>query len=155
MAGAGCTAYGGRVNDTGGYATLAAAKYAELTTFRRTGVGVPTPVWIAPLHREDGERALAVITVDQVGKTKRLAHTQRVELRECDVRGRVQEGAPTWTGQARVVRDPGQVGEVRAAIAAKYGLPARAFGLVEWVGRVAPRLVTPKPRAGILITLDD
>ena len=52
---------------------LASAQYVALTTFRRTGAPVTTPVWFAPSLDEPG--LFAVITVDDTGKTKRLAHT--------------------------------------------------------------------------------
>ena len=47
-----------------------------------------------------GEAVTATFSVDDTGKTKRLAHTSRVELRACDVRGRVRDGAPTYRGEA-------------------------------------------------------
>jgi len=50
-----------------------ANRYVSLTTFRRTGTPVSTPVWVA---RDGGE--LVVISVDPAGKLKRLAHTSRV-----------------------------------------------------------------------------
>jgi PPOX class probable F420-dependent enzyme len=129
---------------------LAAAGYVQLTTFRRTGQGVPTPVWFAPSVDEPG--LFAVITVDGTGKTKRLAHTSRVELRACDVRGRVDAGAPTFAGRARVVRDPAAVASVRRAVVAKYGLPARFSDLTDTIGsRVGLKRA---PRAGILVEVD-
>src|SRR4029079_7338932 len=82
---------------------LASASYVALTTFRRTGVAVTTPVWFAPSL--DQPRSFGVISVDDTGHTKRLAHTERVELQACDVRGRVQPGALTFLGTATVVRD--------------------------------------------------
>ncbi len=128
---------------------LAAAKYVSLTTFRRTGEAVSSPVWIAPAV--DGTDHLVVITVDATGKTKRLGHTSRVELRPCDVRGRVADGAPTYTGEGVVVRTPQEIAGVRAAVVAKYGLQARFSDLVEKVtGAVGLRR---KPRAGIVLTV--
>lgn len=129
---------------------LAAAKYVSLTTFRRTGEPVSSPVWIAPAV--DGTDHLVVITVDATGKTKRLGHTSRVELRPCDVRGRVADGAPTYIGEGVVVRTPQEIAGVRAAVVAKYGLPARFSDLVEKVtGAVGLRR---KPRAGIVLTVE-
>lgn len=129
---------------------LAAAKYVQLTTFRRTGVGVPTPVWFAP--SVDDHALFAAITVDDTGKTKRLAHTPRVELRACDFRGRVDEGAPTYRGTAQVVRDAAGVAMARRAVVAKYGLPARFSDLVDVVGsKVGLRRAD---RAGILVVVE-
>ena len=129
---------------------LAAATYVSLTTYRRTGVPVSTPVWFAP--SVDEPHLFTVITVDDTGKTKRIAHTERVELRPCDVRGGVGPGAPTYVGRARVVRDDAGVASVRRAVVAKYGLPARMSDVMDVVaGRVGIRRA---PRAGILVAVE-
>ncbi|MGG5259874.1 PPOX class F420-dependent oxidoreductase [Phycicoccus avicenniae] len=129
---------------------LATAKYASLTTFRRNGTAVATPVWVAAAV--DGSDHLVVITVDETGKTKRLGHTRRVELRPCDMRGRVADDAPTYRGEGVVVRAPEEVAAVRAAVVAKYGLPARFSDLVDAVtSRVGIRR---NARAGIVLTVE-
>jgi hypothetical protein len=123
---------------------IAANEYVLLTTFRRTGTPVSSPVWIA----RDGDE-LVVITVDPAGKTKRLAHTSRVELQPCDVRGRVSEGAPTYAGTAVVDRSPEGVAAVKRVMARKYVL-AR---LGDAIARVTDRFRPRGPRAGIRIRL--
>ncbi|GGB88030.1 hypothetical protein N798_12060 [Knoellia flava TL1] len=123
---------------------LAEQQYVELTTFRRSGAGVPTPVWVAP----DGDDLL-VVTVDGTGKTKRLAHTDRVELRPCSVRGEVAPEAPRYAGRARVERDAASVARVKRAIGAKYGWWYRALTVVE---PVLERLPGRRPRAAVVIT---
>jgi PPOX class probable F420-dependent enzyme len=123
---------------------IARHQYVSLTTFRRSGEPVATPVWVA---RDGGE--VVVISVDGVGKTKRLAHTARVELRPCDVRGRVAAGAPYWLGTARVVRDSEGLNAVRRAMSAKYPLARLGNALEDHLGRWMRR----KPRAGIRISL--
>ena len=129
---------------------LAEAAYVQLTTFRRTGVPVHSPVWVAPAT--DGSGRLAVITLDDTGKTKRLAHTPRVELRRCDVRGRVDADAPTYRGEGVVVRGEDEVGRVRAAIVAKYGWPARVSLIVDPLAKALH--IRRAPRAGIWLTVD-
>ena len=79
-----------------------ANRYVSLTTFRRTGAPVSSPVWVA---RDAGE--LVVITVDPSGKLKRLAHTARVALRPCDIRGRVPEGGAVVCRHGRRRPQPG------------------------------------------------
>ena len=129
---------------------LASAQYVRLTTFRRSGEPVGTPVWFAPSL--DDPTVFAVITVDATGKTKRLAHTRRVELQACDVRGRVEGGAPTYRGTATLVRDAAGVASVRRAVVAKYGFPARFSDLTEKVtGLVGIRRA---PRAGIVVSVE-
>jgi uncharacterized protein len=124
---------------------VAAHRYVSLTTFRRSGQPVATPVWIA----RDGDE-LVVITVDGVGKTKRLAHTSRVQLRPCDMRGTVPDGAPTHDGTATVVRAPQEVAAVKRAIGAKYPLARLGDAAAALVSVVVKR----RPRAGIRIVLD-
>jgi PPOX class probable F420-dependent enzyme len=51
-------------------------KYMRLTTFRRDGRPVATPVWVVKL---DGDR-IGFWTSSGSGKAKRLAHTARVTV---------------------------------------------------------------------------
>jgi uncharacterized protein len=126
---------------------LADEKFVSLTTFRKTGDPVSSPVWVAPDAAD--LRRLVVITVDDTGKTKRLGHTSRVELRPCDVRGRVAEGSPTYAGTAEVVRGPNEVQAVRRAVNTKYGLQAR---LLDVGNTVLDKIgINRRPRAGIHI----
>jgi PPOX class probable F420-dependent enzyme len=129
---------------------LAEAAYARLTTFRRSGEPVSTPVWLAPAV--DGSDRLVVITVDGTGKTKRLAHTSRVELCRCDVRGRVEPGTPTYAAAGVLVRGEEEVRAVRRAVVAKYGWPARVSDLAEPVARLLH--LRRQARAGIVLTVD-
>ncbi len=129
---------------------LAAAKYVALTTFRRTGVPVTTPVWFAPSL--DEPTLFVVITVDETGKTKRLAHTDTVELQACDMRGRVAQGSPTYRGTARVVRDAESIASVRRGVVAKYGIPARFSDLTDSIGSKVG--LKRAPRAGILVSVE-
>jgi PPOX class probable F420-dependent enzyme len=121
-----------------------ANRYVSLTTFRRTGVPVSSAVWIS---RDAGE--LVVVTVDPSGKLKRLAHTSRVELRPCDMRGRVPDGAPTYAGTAVVDRSPEGVAAVKRAIGRKYVMARLGDAVAAVTDRLRPR----GPRAGIRITL--
>lgn len=120
-------------------------QYVSLTTFRKTGVGVATPVWVA----RDGND-LVVITVDKTGKTKRLSRNPAVELRPCDMRGNVVDAAPTYTGTATVARDAEGVAGVRAALAKKY--PLARIG--DAANKLSFGLLQRSPRAGIRIVLD-
>lgn len=123
---------------------VAAHRYVSLTTFRRSGVPVSTPVWVA----RDGDE-LVVVTVDPSGKLKQLDHDPRVELRPCDVRGRVPEGAATYAGTAVVDRSPEGVAAVKRAIGRKYVLARLGDALAVVTDRLRPRT----PRAGIRISL--
>jgi PPOX class probable F420-dependent enzyme len=122
------------------FTALGKASFVSLTTFRRSGVPVSTPVWVAA----DGED-LVVLTPTASGKVKRLRNDERVELRPCSRRGAVAPDAPIVAGRAAV--EPAAVEHVRSLVRAKYGLEYRIFMLVE-------RLVArgEQERVGLRIT---
>jgi len=103
--------------------SLADARFVQLTTFRRDGTGVPTPVWVVPL--EGGE--LGVWTMAGTGKVKRARRSGEVTLAVCDRRGTVD--GPTVPGTARLLDDAG-LRAVRDAVRRKYGLLGRILTTV-------------------------
>ena len=101
-------------------------KYVLLTTFRRDGRPVSSPVWIAPL---DGTGSSACFTTGgDSGKVKRIRHTPRVLLQPCDVRGRLRPGTQVVEGTARVVTGD-DYRPVTRAVGRKYGLQFRLVHL--------------------------
>lgn len=124
---------------------LGDAPFVSLTTFRRTGEGVSTPVWVA----RDGAHLL-VLTPSGSGKVKRLRNDPRVELRPCGRFGGVADGVLPVAGTAEVVDDPRPA---YRAVAAKYPLEHRVVLGIER----AVELVRREPRTQRLtlrITLD-
>ena len=105
--------------------SLADEKFVLLTSYRRSGEGVPTPVWVAGAGDE-----LVVWTGADSGKVKRLRRDPRVELTPCDRRGRTRPGAQTVSGTARIVAEDPEREQLGAAIAAKYGLEFRLIRLI-------------------------
>ncbi len=112
-------------------------RFISLTTYRRTGAAVSTPVWVA----REGD-ALVVTTPADSGKVKRLRHTPRVEMRPCGRTGKVRDGAPVVTGQVEIV-DEDQPQLFRS----KYGLEYRLFMGIERLGKAGRR-----PRVLLRIT---
>ncbi|WP_446212145.1 PPOX class F420-dependent oxidoreductase [Micromonospora sp. IBSANI012] len=96
---------------------LAAEKYVLLTTFRKDGRAVPTPVWAV----RDGD-TLAVWTAADSGKVKRIRRDGTVTVAPCDVRGRPRGTAVP--GQA-VLCSPEETNRVRDLIKRKYRLLGR------------------------------
>lgn len=109
--------------------TVADARYVSLTTYRRSGEAVATPVWIAPLA---AGRAGFTTGADS-GKVKRLGNDARITVRPCDARGRVADGAEEAAGTGAVVIDDPAFEEIRTAMRAKYGWQ---FALVATGGRL-------------------
>lgn len=113
---------------------LADERFVSLTTFRRTGERVSTPVWVA----RDGE-ALVVLTPSGSGKVKRLRRDARVELRPCGRFGAVAPGAVPVPARAEVRDAPEDVRRVRAAIARTYPVESRVVLGIERAGELLRR----------------
>lgn len=97
---------------------LAGEQYVALTTFRKSGDPVTTPIWAARMGDE-----LVVWTERNSGKVKRIRRDGSVEATACDIRGKNTHGE-TVAGQARLLDDEGSE-QVRKAIAGKYGIIGR------------------------------
>jgi PPOX class probable F420-dependent enzyme len=125
---------------------LGREQFISLTTFRRTGEPVSTPVWVAP----DGA-ALLVTTHLATGKVKRLRHTSRVELRPCTRLGRVASDVQSVDGIAEIQTDEQSIRDLNEAMVTKYGLMFRLVLLAERVirrggpGRIVLRITEPAP----------
>ena len=89
-------------------------KYVCLTTFRKSGVGVVTPVWFA--ERDD---KLYVKTRIESGKSKRIRNNPNVRVAPCTIRGKII--GPDFGGRARVVTAQ-QSAPAKEAINRKYFL---------------------------------
>ncbi|MFF8837598.1 PPOX class F420-dependent oxidoreductase [Streptomyces sp. NPDC015130] len=104
---------------------LAASRYVLLTTFRRDGRAVPTPVWVM----RDGD-CLAVWSAADAGKVKRIRNSGRVTVAPCDWRG-TPKGKPV-PGVAELPADHDTVHYL--------DLMKRKYGLVARVGLLGSRL---------------
>src|SRR5437667_9729130 len=71
-------------------------KYISLTTFRKNGAAIPTPVWFA---ERDGK--LYLMTRNDSGKYKRIRNSSRVKVAPCTMRGKIT--GPEFDGTARVL----------------------------------------------------
>ncbi len=100
---------------------LASSPYVLLTTFRKDGTPVPTPVWVVP-----GDGDLRVWTAPDAGKVKRIRRNGSVLLAPCSVRGK-PSGA-SISGHARMLPDA-DVPAVVDGLRTKYGLLGRLLTL--------------------------
>ncbi|TCO56610.1 PPOX class F420-dependent oxidoreductase [Actinocrispum wychmicini] len=106
-------------------ARLADGKYVLVTTFRRDGTPVGTPVWVC----RDGE-SLVFSSGRSTGKVKRLRRDNSVELAACDIRG-MSTGAVV-KAKAELL-DATDAGRIHRLLARKYGFIAR---LTFWGSRL-------------------
>jgi PPOX class probable F420-dependent enzyme len=101
---------------------LAASTYVALTTYKKDGTAVPTPVWLS----REGDR-LYVWTQADSGKVKRIRNNGRVLIGPSDSRGGLQ-GAQV-EASARVLDSAADLERVAGLHRAKYGLQFRLFDL--------------------------
>ncbi|NIH79317.1 PPOX class F420-dependent oxidoreductase [Amycolatopsis viridis] len=97
---------------------IAAEKFLLLTTFRKSGAPVPTPVWAAG---DAGE--IVVWSERTAGKVKRIRNNPEITVQGCDLRGNSVHG-PVVRGRARILDDEATE-RVRTVIARKYGIVGR------------------------------
>jgi uncharacterized protein len=114
-----------RVEHAGPFARFAGERQILLTTYRRDGTPVGTPVHIAV----EGDRAY-VRTFEPSGKLKRIRNNPEVEIAPSTLRGRP-------TGEARTARarvlDGQEAAHAAHLLAAKY--PLLHGRLIPWYHR--------------------
>jgi PPOX class probable F420-dependent enzyme len=102
-----------------GFESLRGRKYCLLTTFRKSGEPVPTPVWFG---LADGKVYLR--TEAAVGKVKRIRNDPRVRVAPCTFRGRPL--GPPAEGRARILTAE-ESSTAERGIAANYGVLRRLY----------------------------
>ena len=110
-------------------------RYLSLTSYKRDGTPVATPVWFV----EEAGRYL-VETDATSFKVRRVRHDPRVVVATCTVRGRVT-GEPV-PGRAEVLHQP-ETGHVEAMFGRKY---RGELGLARTWWRIKTALHLGRPR---------
>jgi PPOX class probable F420-dependent enzyme len=122
---------------------LGAEKFVSLTTFKKDGTAVATPMWIG----RDGDQLFFWTPADS-WKAKRARNNPRVVMVPCGRTGKVRDGAQPVEGVAEVIDDPATVQRLAGVIRRKYGVE---FIIVTFVERLLAR--GAKPRLILRITL--
>ncbi|HXM24085.1 MAG TPA: PPOX class F420-dependent oxidoreductase [Terriglobales bacterium] len=71
-------------------------KYISLSTFRKSGAAVPTPVWFG-----EQDDKLYVKTRSDSGKYKRIRNNPEVRIAACTIRGKIT--GPDFAATARIL----------------------------------------------------
>jgi uncharacterized protein len=116
------------------------SSYVSLTTYRKDGTPVATPVW----HVVDGDELLVVSDAD-AWKVKRIRRNSHVVVTVCDFRGRIAPGAPTAEGTARLLDEAGTRAS-RTLLARKYLMSRLGNGLASLLH------IRRRPVIGIAVT---
>jgi uncharacterized protein len=93
---------------------LQGKRYISLTTFRKNGASVATPVWFG----EEADK-FYVMTRGDMGKIKRIRNRPQVRVAPCTIRGKVT--GPELAGVARILPKEEQA-HARQTINRKYWL---------------------------------
>jgi PPOX class probable F420-dependent enzyme len=94
-------------------------QYLNLETFRRSGVGVRTPVWFA-----EHQGRLYIRTGGESGKVKRIRNQGRVRLAPSDAQGHPKG---EWMEAQAELANAEQAELARRLFLKKYGLQYRGF----------------------------
>ena len=121
--------------------TLAKERYVSLTTFKRDGTPVSTPVWVVG---DNG--SLLVHSAATTWKVKRIRHDPHVRVAACTARGAIR-GEPV---EAVATIEP-DTARVSALLAQKYGIMLHAAEGFTSLQRKLRRQAAP-PSVAIRIT---
>ena len=76
--------------------SISGQKYLSLTTFRKSGAAIATPIWFG-----ESNGKLYVMTRGDSGKAKRLRNNPHVRIAPCTIRGKVT--GPDLPATARIL----------------------------------------------------
>ena len=124
------------------FTALGDKAFVSLTTFRKNGERVSSPVWVA----RDGD-ALIVLTPKESGKVKRLRNNGQVEIRPSSRMGKVADESKLVPGIAEIVTDVPTAARLTHVIQKKYGFE---YYITMFIERIAAR--RQKPRVILRIT---
>jgi PPOX class probable F420-dependent enzyme len=122
--------------------SIANEKYVSLSTRKKNGDLLATPVWIAALP--DG--TLGFTTDLTSAKVKRIRNFADVTLQPCNARGALKEATESVAATATVLTGP-DIAPVEAAIKAKYGVMVSLIGVGYAIGRIVSRKPKSPPAA--------
>jgi uncharacterized protein len=106
-------------------AVLQGHKYCLLTSYRRTGSAVSTPVWFG----SDGD-TIYIRSGPEDGKIKRIRRNPEVLVSPCGARGR-PIGRP-MKASARILDRESEQAHAESVLRSSYGLGRRLY---RWLGR--------------------
>jgi PPOX class probable F420-dependent enzyme len=108
--------------------------FINVTTFKRDGTAVATPVWCV---EQNG--SLLVFSEATSGKVKRIRHDPHVRVGPCSFRGTPR--GPAVDADATLIHD---TEEVQALLSRKYGMTWRGYNVLMAAARWLRRQVRPE-----------
>jgi uncharacterized protein len=127
---------------------IADEQYVLFTTFKRDGTPVATPVWWVQI----GPDSFGFWTSSASGKAKRLAHTERVTIQPCNMRGVVKPGSEPVDAVAKLVSGV-ELESIRQRVVAKYGFWTKVTKVLAKIVGWVRRKPFPYGDRGVIVTL--
>ena len=114
-------------------------KYVLLTTFRKNGDAVSTPIWIIGLPDGTG----GFTTEATSGKVKRIGNNPSVTLQPCGMRGTVQPGSTVVNATAEVLLDD-DARPIKTAVRQKYRVVTLLLTFSDLIRKLFRRAEAPE-----------
>jgi uncharacterized protein len=122
-------------------------RYLSVTSFKRDGAGVATPVWFV----SDGRRLFAFTDLHSA-KIRRIRRNPRVLVASCRVDGKLRrERVPA---RAEVLTAAGELERVQKLLVARYKMSYRVVMLCYRLGRLLRGKQSVADGAALVITLE-
>jgi uncharacterized protein len=107
---------------------LEKSKYISLSTRKRSGDFVATPVWFA----QDGDNYY-IFTDTKTGKYKRLRNFSEVRIAPCTYPGKITGAG--FESAAFILESPDEIARATAVVKKKYGMELRLVNLLTLISR--------------------
>ena len=127
--------------------TLFPGRYLSVTTFKRDGTGVATPVWFV----SDGERLFAFTDLHSA-KVRRIRHNPHVLVASCRPGGKLRR--EQVSAQAEVLTSVADLERVRQLLLARYKMSYRVVMFFYRLGRRLRGKESIADGAALAITLE-
>lgn len=127
--------------------SLFPGRYLSVTTFKRDGTGVATPMWFV----SDGQRLLALTDLHSA-KVRRIHHDRHVEVAPCRPGGKLL-GRPV-PARAEVLTSAEDLEHVQELLLARYRISYRLVMLAYRVGRRLRGRQSVPDGAALAITIE-
>jgi uncharacterized protein len=122
-------------------------RYLSITSFKRDGTGIPTPVWFV----SDGARLYAFTDLHSA-KVRRIRRNPHVEIASCRPWGKLRQEPAS--AHAEVLTDTADMECVRKLLLARYRISYRVAMFFYRLGRRARGKQTVADGAALAITPD-
>lgn len=122
-------------------------RYLSVTSFKRDGSGVATPVWFA----SDGERLFALTDLHSP-KVRRIRHDPHVLVASCRADGKLRR--EPVSAHAEVLSSTAELGRVQGLLLARYRISYRVVMFFYRLGRRLRGEQSVADGAALAITLD-